>query len=269
MTPLDTPFTQNGVKGVHERNKSCIRCQLQTLGEASRTHTCFALIHVHTKQKQTTFTVCEVTALLLADSCPCVKKALAFIIFMENMTWATRHVNNLCHNGHFERSQVHTPCAPYPFARGTLAFSLSTTQTRVRAQSVLLIVSPFNHHWQRKRAVAGAKWCDEWRGEGAGREGGVKEKDEGDDILKLAGCAKVTDDLMLVVTLLCHRNQVICQTPLSSPPLSSRFHLFRLCLSSPRVSSPAEKYPNYFLFWISHWPTDLAEKMKLSSQHFH
>lgn len=207
---------------------------------------CFSLIHAHVW-----------------------KKALAFIIFMENMTWATRHVNNPCHNGHFERSQVHTPCAPYPFARGTLAFSLSTTQTRVRAQSVLLIVSPFNHHWQRKRAVAGAKWCDERRGEGAGREGGVKEKDEGDDILKLAGCAKVTDDLMLVVTLLCHRNQVICQTPLSSPPLSSRFHLFRLYLSSPRVSSPAEKYPNYFLFWISHWPTDLAEKMKLSSQHFH
>lgn len=117
--------------------------------------------------------------------------------------------------------------------------------------------------------MAGAKWCDERRGEGAGREGGVKEKDEGDDILKLAGCAKVTDDLMLVVTLLCHRNQVICQTPLSSPPLSSRFHRFRLYLSSPRVSSPAEKYPNYFLFWISHWPTDLAEKMKLSSQHFH
>lgn len=57
-------------------------------------------------------------------------------------------------------------------ACGTLAFSLSTTQTRARAQSVLLIVSPFNHHWQRKRAVAGAKWCDERRGEGAGRERG-------------------------------------------------------------------------------------------------
>lgn len=206
------------MKGVHERNKSYNRCQLQTLGEASRTHTCFALIHVHTKQKQTPFTVCEVTALLLADSCPCVKKGLAFIIFMENMTWATRHVNNLCRNGHFERSQVYTPCAPYPFAHARAALS--------RAQSVLLIVSPFNHHWQRKRAVAGAKWCDERRGEAAGREGGVKEKDEGDDILKLAGCAKVTDDLMLVVTLLCHRNQVICQTPLSSPPLSSRFHRF-------------------------------------------
>lgn len=145
--------------------------------------------------------------------------------------------------------------------------------TRARTQSVLLIVSPFNHH-----GVTADKGSVRWLvlngvtsggGRGQAGKGGAKEKDEGDDILKLAGCAKVTDDLMLVVTLLCHRNQVICQTPLSSPPLSSRFHLFRLNLSSPRVSSPAEKYPNYFLFWISHWPTDLAEKMKLSSQHFH
>lgn len=90
-------------------------------------------------------------------------------------------------------------------------------------------------------------------------------------MLKLVLSEKVTDDLMLAVTSPCHRNQVVWQRPISTPPsslLASSFSCVFFFPSFPGPSSPTQNI-QIPLCWTSNWPmwTDLAQRVQLSTHH--